>query len=107
MIEVLLFLLVFYYSYVLFTAIYRAHLKKQLRWFHYIIFAPALVIAYLLDILAQYTVATVIFMDRPQEHLVTDRLQRYLANPNHKHFKKAKWFCENMLDIFDPTGKHC
>lgn len=106
---VLGYLLGFWYLYVLVMGLYRAHLAGRLTKFTTALAIPALAIGYAVDILSQYTVATIVFRDLPEsgEHLVTDRLKRYLAVGKGSRFVKAKWICENLLDPFDPTGKHC
>jgi hypothetical protein len=104
-----LFLWVFWYLYLIVMGLYRAKLMGTLTWPVKILGAPALLIGIIVDVVAQYTIATVIFREWPRrgEHLVTDRLQRYMANPSGSRYLKAKWLCEHLLDPFDPTGKHC
>lgn len=107
---IVLFLWVFWYLYILAMGLYRAHLQGKLKWYVYVLAAPALVIAYTVDVVAQYTIASIYFLDLPRrnEHLVTDRLQRYMLLPeNNIRRRKAKFICENLLDYFDPAGKHC
>lgn len=108
--KIILFVWAFWYVYVLVMGFYRAHLAGTMRWYTYVLASPALIVGYLTDIFAQYTVATIYFRDWPAkgEFLVTDRLQRYLKNPNdYSRYKTAKFICEKFLDIFDPRGKHC
>lgn len=105
----LLYLWVFWYVYILVMGLYRAHLAKRLNRFTYVLSAPALALGYAMDILAQYTLATVFFLDLPRrgEHLVTDRLKRYIAQGSGWRAKKADWICTHLLDVFDPHGDHC
>ena len=105
----LLTLWVFWYLYIIVMGLYRAHLNGQLSWPAKILGAPALVVGYVLDVIMQYTVAAIIWREWPArgEHLVTDRMQRYLAIGHGSRYRKAKWLCEHLLDPFDPTGKHC
>ena len=103
------FLYVFWALYVLVMGFYRAHLKGQLtgvvKWLAW----PWVILGCAVDVFAQYTVAAVFFLDAPKmgEHLVTDRLQRYVAEGRGWRYHKAKWICDNLLDIFDPNGDHC
>lgn len=100
----------FWYLYILAMGLYRAHLQGKLKWYTYILAAPALIVAYIVDVIAQYTIASVYFWDLParKEFLVTDRLQRYMGFPQDSvRYRKAKFICENLLDYFDPAGKHC
>ena len=109
LLTLLLTLWVFWYLYIIVMGLYRAHLNGQLSWPAKILGAPALVVGYVLDVIMQYTVAAIIWREWPArgEHLVTDRMQRYLAIGHGSRYRKAKWLCEHLLDPFDPTGKHC
>ena len=103
-----LFLWVFWYLYLIVMGLYRAKLKGKLTWPVKVLGAPALIIGIIVDVVAQYTVATVFFLDLPRkgEHLVTDRLQRYSAGTGWRK-AKADWICSNLLDVFDPHEDHC
>lgn len=106
---VALYLWAFWYLYLIVMGLYRAKLNGTLTWSAKILGAPALLVGIIVDVVAQYTVATVVFREWPRagEHLVTDRLQRYIAHGSGSRFEKARWLCEHLLDPFDPTGKHC
>lgn len=98
----------FWLAYILVMGLYRAHLNGRLTTLTYSLAMPVLVIGYVMDVIAQYTFATVFFLDLPArgEHLVTDRLKRYSAGSGWRK-SKADWICTNLLDVFDPTGNHC
>ena len=65
------------------------------------------VVGVLLDVALNLT-ATVFFLDLPREWLLTDRLERYVADPGmEKRGQVALWICHNFLDPFDPDGSHC
>lgn len=106
---ILLFLWVFWGLYVLVMGVYRAHLSGRLSAASYAMGLPWFVCGYLVDVFAQYTVASVFFLDWPPrgEWLVTDRLQRYIKLESGWRYQKAKWICTNLLDVFDPSGDHC
>ncbi len=103
-----LYLWVFWFAYVLVMGLYRAHLSGRLGWPTYCLSLPVLVIGYVLDVVAQLTLATLIFCDVPQrgEWLVTDRLKRYSAGTGWRK-TVADWVCTHLLDPFDPTDNHC
>ncbi|GAB3188560.1 hypothetical protein GCM10027292_17590 [Hydrogenophaga aquatica] len=109
LLAVILFLWVFWYAYILVMGLYRAHLAGRMTRFTYFLSFPALLAGYVMDVVAQYTLATVFFLDLPKrgEHLVTDRLKRYIAQGSGWRAAKAEWVCTHLLDIFDPTGNHC
>lgn len=108
-IAVILYLWLFWYAYILVMGLYRAKLQGRLFGVVQVLALPAIVIGYAMDILTQYTLATVFFFDLPAkgEHLVTARLQRYIARDNGWRAVKAQWICNHLLDVFDPTGNHC
>jgi hypothetical protein len=61
-----------------------------------------------LDWLANFTVATVIFLEFPKSwgELVTGRLKRHCGLLTWRGVL-AKFVCTELLDRFDLTGKHC
>lgn len=103
------YLWVFWGLYVLVMGLYRAHLANRLTRFTYILSAPFLLVGYMVDVLTQFTVATAFFLDPPRngEWLVTDRLKRYVAEGQGWRYDKARFVCDHLLDVFDPTGNHC
>lgn len=113
---IILFLWVFAVLFIAAMGVYRLHLSGKLyerlasrlvtRWVCY----PLVALAYLVDFVAQFTVASLFFWDWPPkgERLVTDRLQRYLNNERITS-RRGSWahhICTE-LDLFDPTGDHC
>ncbi len=67
---------------------------------------PILIVGYVLDILFNLIVGTVLFLELPREFVFTSRLSRHLSSNGYK-FKVAIWICKNLLDPFDPSGGHC
>lgn len=60
-----------------------------------------------LDIIFNLIVGTVLFLELPRELLFTARLKRNKQNKGYRR-KLAHWFCEHMLNQFDPSPKgHC
>ena len=57
------------------------------------------------DFLFNVTLATLFFMDLPQEKTVTTRLKR-LANGDGWRMKLARWFASNWVNPFDLTEIH-
>lgn len=109
MLSVVIYLIVFFYLYILVMGVYRAYLAKRLNLFILTICLPAVIIGLLFDVLANIFIATIVFRKLPQEWLVTTRLIKIQNNPlEHVHNRAlAKYICNHMLDIFDPTGNHC
>jgi hypothetical protein len=93
--------------YVLVMGIYRAHLSHRLRGLVLVLSLPFVVIGFLMDVFANLTIASLVFLEPPREWLVTSRLQRYIAHGTGWRAAKARWICDNLLDVFDPSGDHC
>ncbi len=106
---IVLYLYAFWALYVFSMGVYRAHLAKRLVGLNRILALPIVAVAYAVDVVANFTIALVLFVEVPQELLVTTRLQRYMAGGPELGFqyKIAKWLCDEILDPFDPTGNHC
>lgn len=66
--------------------------------------APPALLAYLLDVLLNWTLLIVLFWDWPRERTITHRLHRYQLTPGHRA-RVAAWVCKNLLNPFDPD--HC
>ena len=67
---------------------------------------PVLIVGYLLDMLTNVLVCTVLFWEIPTGRTVTGRLKYHIADAAWRG-KIARWICGNLLDTFDPSGKHC
>jgi hypothetical protein len=104
---VLAFLWAFWAMYVLVMGIYRAHLAKRLTPVTLALSLPFVALGYVMDVLANVTVASAVFVEPPREALVTDRLKRHMQTGNGWRFALARYICDNLLDVFDPTGDHC
>jgi hypothetical protein len=99
----------FFGLFVLVMGVYRAHLTKRLKWWHWVLLWWAVLIGYVVDVLSNVFIATFVFWDPPKEWLVTDRLIRYKNDPKATTYQYtvAVFVCDELLDIFDPTGEHC
>ena len=105
---VALYLYAFWLLYILVMGLYRAHLAGRLGPLATALALPAVVLAYLVDLLANWTIAAAIFRELPRRplELVTDRLGRYLNGSGYQR-RWAVWLCTTLLDPLDPTGQHC
>lgn len=74
-------------------------------WLAYLFIA----LAYLLDMAYTLIVGTILFLDPPRELTFTARLKRYRRGGGYAVFqlRLADWFCEKLLNPYDPSGKHC
>lgn len=108
------YLWVFWLLYVVTMAFYRASLAGRLTPVAKALALPFVLLAIVLDLLANWTVAAVWFREWPlmkltgwRPDLVTDRLTRYIDGPPCWRQVQATWICTALLDCFDPSGKHC
>jgi hypothetical protein len=105
---VLGYLWLFWGMYVLVIGAYRAYLDKRLTKISLILSLPFIAIGLFMDVFCNIFLATVLFLELPQELLVTDRLIKYnLYYTFSWRGKIADWICSNLLDMFDPSGNHC
>jgi len=102
-----LYVWLFWIAYVLVMGFYRAKLDNRLTLTTMILGAPFILTGLIMDVIANIVIAPIVFLDPPQELLVTLRLQRYLKQPAGWRNSLAQYICTNFLDIFDPSGKHC
>lgn len=68
---------------------------------------PVLIVGYALDVFVNLTLMSVFFLELPHETTMTSRVKRHLYHSQGWREKLAAWFCHNLLNSFDPSGKHC
>jgi hypothetical protein len=66
---------------------------------------PTLVIGLILDLLVNWFVMTIIFLEVPRELTVTSRLKRHHKESTGYRLAVVKFF-EPVLDPLDPSGDH-
>lgn len=93
--------------YVLVMGLYRAKLQGRLSPVSLVLGFPAYALGYLLDVLVQLTIASVLFLELPREGLVTGRLTRHIKRGHGWRRDLSRWICSHLLDPFDPRGTHC
>ena len=93
--------------YVMTMGFYRARLSGRLKGLPLVLASPFIIIAFLIDVLVQLTVATVVFRDIPRHWLVTSRLQVYIDHGKGWRHDWAQSICKYLLDPFDPSDDHC
>ena len=101
------FLWAFWGMYALVMGIYRAHLSHRLKGLVLVLSLPFVAVGYLMDVFANLTIASLVFLEPPREWLVTDRLKRHMHKSKGWRFLLAKYICDHLLDVFDPSGDHC
>ena len=66
---------------------------------------PVLILGLDIDFICNILI-TVVFFDLPEETTVTARLKRYARGKEGWRKDFTLWFADDMLDDFDPSGKH-
>lgn len=69
--------------------------------------SPIFIIGYALDVLVNIFIMTILFLELPKEWTVTGRVKRHIYHGSGWRESLASWFCYNLLNAFDPDGKHC
>lgn len=67
---------------------------------------PLLYVGLLVDCLVNVIPVSVLFLELPRECLVTQRLTRHANSVDSWRKRLALWFANNLLDTFDPSGRH-
>lgn len=98
-------LLVFYILYIAAINIYRDW-DTLSAWVQFVAFTP-LVLMIILDTVMNFTIFTLLFLDVPEEMLVTQRLERYRKGADGWRKTAADKICTQALNPFDPTRQHC
>ena len=101
------YLYAFWFVYIGVMGIYRAHLDGRLSGVVKALCWPAVIVGLVMDIAANIFIATLVFVELPRELLVTTRLTRHMKKASGWRYKFAEQVCTHLLDVFDPTGKHC
>lgn len=101
----------FYFLWMLYLAVMslrRARRAGDLTPVAFALGVPLLLIGGALDILLNYTVVSLLFLEWPpfREWTISARLTRYVHAAGWRG-RVARWVCQHLLDTFDPTGAHC
>lgn len=67
---------------------------------------PPYIVGIFLDIYCNLIPLTILLMEIPLELTVSARVTR-LSNKGGWRGDAARWFCDDLLDDLDPSGKHC
>ena len=107
--SLMLWLWAFWLLFILIMGFYREHLAGRLEGLAKILAAPIVVVGWLVDLISNWTIGTLLFLEPPRSPLemVTQRLSRYMAGPPCRDKRIAEYVCTQLLDLFDPTGGHC
>lgn len=88
-------------------SLYRAHKDKSLTLPMKILGWPLVIIGALVDVIANVTIASLIFWQIPRQFFVTQRLKEYKSIGSGWRYNIATWICSSLLDAVDPNHDHC
>lgn len=98
-------LYLFFIMYVASMAMIRAYSEKKLNGVLWVLCLPFVALSWVIDVLHNVTVFTVLFCELPKELTVTERLKRHVIQQTFRG-KLARWIADNLLNSFDHTGSH-
>jgi hypothetical protein len=97
----------------------RVHKSGSMSRTTYILAFPIVIVGYILDIVINLILMTAFLLELPQwrynsakyfgievEWTVTARLSRHIHDSSGWRKSVALWFGSELLDQFDPTGRH-
>jgi hypothetical protein len=87
--------------------LYRAKLNKTITKTALILGYPILLVGGLIDIALNITLFSLVFFEKPQDWMLTQRMARYRKTDLGWRGKLAIWMCNNLLNFADPSGQHC
>lgn len=61
----------------------------------------------LFNVAVNWLILTVVFLEFPRETMFTSRVSRHCKYGKGWRKTLACWICHDMLDAFDPSGRHC
>jgi len=67
---------------------------------------PVFIVGMLLDIYCNLIPLTIMLLEIPKELTVSSRVTR-LSTKGGWRGDAARWFCDDLLDDLDQSGKHC
>ena len=105
--QVVIALYVFWLFYLAIMSLYRANMNKTITPQAKVLGWPVIVVGALIDFLMNVTLFSLVFLEKPKELLLTQRMQRHIKRGIGWRFKLSRWICQGLLNAFDPTGSHC
>lgn len=68
---------------------------------------PLFIFGSVFNILCNWILLTIIFLELPKETMFTSRVTRHCLGGSGWRKRIACWICHDLLDTFDPNGVHC
>lgn len=98
-------LYLFFIMYVAGMGMVRAHAEGKLNGVLWVLCLPFVALSWVIDVLHNVTVFTLIFVELPRELTVTERLKRHVTQQTFRG-KLARWIADTLLNSFDHTNNH-
>lgn len=96
-----------YVTWLYFLAVMNLDRKKDELTLPAKVFAwPIFIVGFALDVSFNLTVGTLSFLELPHELTFSERCSRHI-NEGGWRGDVARWWCDNYLNPFDKSGKHC
>lgn len=70
-------------------------------------YVALIVFGYPLDVIANVIASLLVFQRLPKAWLLTGTLKWWIASDDERRAKWAGYICRDLLNPFDPSGKHC
>jgi hypothetical protein len=68
---------------------------------------PLLAVGIVFNVLVNWIILSVLFVEPPRETMFTTRVARHCKYGQGWRKRLACWICHDLLDAFDPAGRHC
>lgn len=95
----------FFLLYIASMGAIEAYKMKRLNSVLWVLCLPIVIIGYVLDVIHNLTVFTMLYFEFPKELTVTERLKRHAKDKTFRG-KLSIWIAETLLNPFDHTGNH-
>lgn len=96
-------------TWVLYVAVMHMKVKREtmgrVALFHS--YVALFIFGYPLDLIANAIVSLLAFQRLPKDWLLTGTLKYWVASDDKRRAKWASYICRDLLNPFDPSGKHC
>jgi hypothetical protein len=93
--------------YLLAMSLFKARAKGQLVGWKLRAAQAFIAVAYVIDVIYNATIASLLFLELPREWTVTSRCNRHIEEGIGWRFQLSAGLCRVLLDPFALAGTHC
>ena len=98
-------LYLFFILYVASMGMVRAHKEGKLNSILWVLCVPFVALSWVIDVIHNITLFTLLYLEFPRELTVTERLKRHVSEHTFRG-KLSRWIAETVLNPFDYSGNH-